>query len=259
MPENRDEFIKRRVARQKKIRKRRLRILFVVLVILALLIGAILSLTVFFKIKNVTATGSKLYKENKIIAACDISTEDNLFLISEEAVLKRVKSQLPYIETVKFKRTLPDTLNITVTDAEEFYTVLKNSKYYTVSRSGYVLKAEYKKNENLLSVNGADITAKIGEKIIYKTESDNQLIDEIIEILDNEKITLQSIDFSNRADIILEVDKRFKVRLGANINTQGKIKQLSAMIEKIPENEKGIINLSMWSLDNKKGTFVAEN
>lgn len=259
MPENRDEFIKRRVARQKKIRKRRLKLLFLTFVILALLIGIILSLTVFFKIKNVTATGSKLYSESKIVAACDINTDDNLFLVSEKALLKRVRKALPYVEEVKLKRVLPDTLKVTVTDAEEFYTVYKNSKFYTVSQSGYVLKEGYKASEGLLSVIGADFTAQVGEKIVFETENDFQLINEIIEILEAEKISLQGIDFTNRADIILKVDNRFTVRLGANINTQGKINQLSAMIKKISAEEKGTINLSMWTLDNKKGTFVAEN
>ena len=259
MPEKRDEFIKKRVERQKKIRKRRLKILFAVILVLALLIGVTLSLTVFFKIEVVGAEGSALYTESEILSAAQISYEENLFLISEEETLKRLKPTLPYIEKLEFDRILPNTLKIKVTDAEEFYCIEENETYYSVSISGNVLKAESTVNENLFIIKGCEFSAEIGKKIQFAVDTDYALIEEIINLINKENLSLQYIDLSNRADVLLGVDNRFTVRLGANINLQEKIKQLSAIIAEIPGGETGIINLSMWSFDNKKGTFVAEN
>lgn len=259
MPKNHDEFIKKRVERQKKIRRRRLKILLVFLLVLALLIGAVLSLTVFFKIKNVTADGAGIYSGAEIVKAADISPEQNLFLISENEVLPKIKQELPYVEGVEFERILPDTLNISVTYATEFYCIFADDVYYTVSEMGYVLKTATEPNENLILVKGCEFEASVGSKIKFVNEEDYELVYELHSLLKKQEIKLQYIDLSNRADILLGVDNRFTVRLGAYINVDGKIKQLAAIIEQIPEVQKGTINLSMWSLDNKKGTFVAEN
>ena len=51
--QERDEFLRKRAERQRKIIKRRIRITFFIFIFLLICVGAILSLTVFFPIKNI--------------------------------------------------------------------------------------------------------------------------------------------------------------------------------------------------------------
>ena len=74
----RDEFLKKRAERQRKIRKRRLKLMLLLFVVAALCTGVVLSLTVLFPIKDITATGSKIYTEKEIVKYSGISLEDNL-------------------------------------------------------------------------------------------------------------------------------------------------------------------------------------
>ena len=52
-----DEFLKKRKARQRRIRKRRMIIGFSLLIVVLAAVGVILSLTVLFPINNITAKG----------------------------------------------------------------------------------------------------------------------------------------------------------------------------------------------------------
>ena len=116
----RDEFIRKRQERQKKIRKRRIRAFFILFILTALCFGAVLCLTVFFPIEKVVIKGSKIYSVDEIFKNSDIESGDNLFVVSRSKTEQNLKSKLPYIESITFKRELPGTLNITVKDATEF-------------------------------------------------------------------------------------------------------------------------------------------
>ena len=100
----RDDFARKRAERQRKIRKRRLTAFFVFLVILMLCVGVVLSFTVFFPIKNITVTGSKIYSSEEIIKISGIEAGDNLFAVNENSAENQLKKNLPYIESIKFNR-----------------------------------------------------------------------------------------------------------------------------------------------------------
>ena len=110
-----DEFLRKRKARQRKIRRRRIKVL---LFVLAVGVGVILSLTVFFKIESISASGSSKYSAEQIIAATGIKKGDNLFISSVNE--EKLKTKLPYIEKVTVKRKLPGTYTLKVTDAAEY-------------------------------------------------------------------------------------------------------------------------------------------
>ena len=67
--------------RRKKRKKRRLITGFVIFMITAISVAAVLSVTVLFPIKIVKATGSKLYTEKQIVKSSGISEDNNLFTL----------------------------------------------------------------------------------------------------------------------------------------------------------------------------------
>ena len=252
----RDEFIRRRVERQRKLRKRRLTVFFIFLIITLLCIGTALSLTVFFPIESLTASGSAVYKSEQIIEVSGIKKGDNLFVISKSDVLDKLKSKLPYIETVELERQLPGSLKIKVTDADEYACVLSENKYYTVSKSGWVLKVSNAAVDNIFEIRGADVKCEVGSQLVFKREEDSELIDRISAAFKQNGIAINFIDISNEVDILIGADGRFTVSLGTSNYTEEKIKHLAGMIEKIPSESEGKINLSMWTTDNTSATFI---
>lgn len=248
---------KRRAIRQKKARRRRLKITFIVFLIMALITLVIMCFTVFFPIKRINVSGSKLYSNGQIIKASKLTTDDNLFAISEDSIEQNIRKALPYIDEVELKRTFPDAVILTVKDAKEFAYFVSGDKYYILSEKGYVLKQQSEKPDSIFEIATSGIDGKLGENVKYKNNREQELLQNILVELKNQEISIDKIDVSNALNITLKVEGRFSVILGNNEYIEEKIAHLAGMIRSIPDR-KGKINLSMWTPTNSQGSFVEE-
>ena len=77
-PMTRQERRKKQNKRRRLKRSVRRALAVIGLVLLAVAIVAVLCLTVFFKIENITVTGSKVYDTEKVLSVCTIETGENL-------------------------------------------------------------------------------------------------------------------------------------------------------------------------------------
>lgn len=254
-----DEFLRKRKERQKKIRKRRLLISFIVLLIFSLITAVILSLTVLFPIKKIIITGSKVYNTNQLTSAFEEIKGDNIFAVSKKATIEKIKKELPFVEDIAFERALPDTLKIIVTDAKEYACYEIDGKLFTVSQSGWVLASYDQLPQNVFKVIAKVVKCKVGTQIELKNEDDAQLIDKISQILQNNKLDIDYIDITNSINLKIGVEKRFDVDYGTLNFLEEKTKHLKSMTQNIPQNKCGNINLSMWNNQNTQGTFVEKD
>ncbi len=219
-------------------------------------IGITLSLTVFFSIENIKVTGSNIYSAEEIVKHSGITEGDNLFTVSRKQAEDLLKGTLPYVETVEFKRELPGTLTVKVTDAEEFACYNINGRFYTVSGSGWVLKETSEKPQNLVDIVVSDAECEVGGEITFTDDRPPDIIDEILNSLSEVGLTANQIDVSDKIAISVKVEGRFNVYLGTSNNIYEKIRHLNGMIESIAPEKSGDINLSMWTSSNTKGTFI---
>ncbi len=249
---------KRRAARQKKARRRRLKIAFVFFLIIALITLAIMCFTVFFPIKRINVSGSEIYSKSEIIKASQLTTDDNLFVVSEEEVEKNIRNKLPYVDSIKLKRVFPDAIILTVTDAKEYAYYQSGDQFFILSENGYILKEQDETPENVFQIVTSGIEGKESQKAIYNNSAEEQLVNTLITALQQKNIKIDKIDVSNILELSLEVEGRFTVVLGTTDYTEEKIAHLGSMIESIPDR-KGKINLSMWTPTNSQGSFVEED
>lgn len=254
-----DEYARKRALRRRKIRKRRITAFLIFFIILLLCVGAVLSFTVFFPIENISASGSKIYTAEQIIKISGVEKGDNLFAVSKKSTEKQLKKVLPYVDNIEFERTLPDSLNIKVKDAQEFACYKIGKAYYTVSENGWVLKKDTEKNDKLITVLAKGVKCKVGSEITFEDENQKLLVETISQALKGQNINVDIIDVTNNVELSAKVENRFEVNFGTSNDLLEKIRHLSGMIKEIPEGKGGKINLSMWTSDNTRGTFVAEN
>ena len=155
----------RQERRKKQNKRRRLkhsvrRALAVIgLVLLAVAIVAVLCLTVFFKIENITVTGSKVYDTEKVLSVCTIETGENLFLADTDKAAQQLQQALPYVYSAKIKRKLPGTVQIQVTDAAPAYAVKNKDKTYTLMDE----VVQKKPKESILIQKANLKSAKVGQ------------------------------------------------------------------------------------------------
>lgn len=250
-----DEFLRKRKARQRRIRRRRILIGLIVLIFLLITAGAALSLTVFFPIETITAKGSVKYTAEQIIASSGINKGDNLFTASVK--LDEMRERLPYIESVKLSRSLPDSLTLTVTDAADYVCYYTEERYFTVSESGYVLDSRDEMPQNLTLITALGVKCDLGKRLAFSDERTEKLITQIINCAAENGLNLNSIDLSDELSLTVKAESRFIVNLGTSNYLPNKFAHLAGMIKNIDEGKTGRINLSMWTSGNTEGTFVA--
>ncbi len=246
-----------REMRRKKRRKRRLLVGFLVFMFTALSVAAVLSITILFPVKTVKAKGSKLYSEKQIIKSSGITEENNLFTLSSEAVTENLVRNLPYVDSVELKRELPDTITIIVKDATEYACVFVDDVYYVISRGGRVINAYTEQPENTFLIEGCSTKCKVGQIAQFDDENNKKIIFDLARELEKENVFINKINISDKYNILLTVEGRFNVILGSETNAENKIAQLGSMIENMDKNATGKIDLSIWTEENRKGSFVA--
>ncbi len=254
-----DEFLQRRKERQKRARKRRLIAWFIFLIILLLIVGAVLSLTVFFPIKKLTFTGSKIYTPQQIKVASDIDLGDNLFYISKNDILNKLKKKLPFIEDIKIERILPDTLKVSVTDAKRHTCYQVKENFYTVSKDGWVLEKTLEKSEDLILVIADNIVCKVGNAVEFKEEKSKQQIDNLIELLNTYNLSIDYINATEYINLTAGVEGRFEVIFGSDAALEYKVKYLNTAIAELENSIKGTFDLSMLNEQKQQGIFRQNN
>lgn len=255
-PQQRDEFIRKRIERQKKIKKRRLVIALFFTIILLIMVGVTLSLTVFFPIEEISVYGSKIYSAEQIVASSGIDLGENLFTVMQNDVEATLRKSLPYIESVKLSRKLPGRINITVTDAKEFACYSVKNKYYVVSKSGYVLNTYDSVPQGLFEIKTDNVECKVGSQIKFKDEKTSKIVENLIDYFSADSIKINYIDVNDALSITAMVEDRFSVSFGTSNSLENKVKHLKGMIDKIQLSKTGKINLSMWTQSKSEGTFI---
>ncbi len=256
MSNEREEAIKRRQARKRKIRRRRIRTAFITFIILSLIVGVVLCFTVLFPIKNISASGSKLYTAEQLISSSGIKNEDNLLLVNEDKVLEKIRETLHFVDSIKIEKKLPDSLSIVATDAKEYACFKNENSYYTVSKSGYLLKSYEEIPDNTFLIVTDIEKAVLGEQIILKDSNSAELLKTMVNSLEKNGIPINYIDVSDNLNLEIKVCGRFIVNLGTHTNLEKKILHLSGMVDGIDKTKTGRINLSMWTSSKTEGSFV---
>ncbi len=234
-------------------RKNRRIVFLLSFVLIAVALICSLSLTVLFKTKNVIAEGSNFYTAEEILSAAAITNEDNLFLLNEENILKRIQNKLPFIESVTLKRKLPDTVFITANDVTVFLQ-FKNNDNVVLCDTSYRIIPDTNENINLVIVCDWNLD-KSGGYIELKEEN-LAFIENLLQTLSKSNLKISTLDISDLDNIKMIVEGRFEVDFGNQYDFSGKFSQLVAMVNNIDSEKTGRINLSEWSKDNTKGYFV---
>ena len=116
-----------------------MRIFYIALILLVVIIGVILSFTVFFHVSRVEVRGYSVYAEDLVVDSSGIHTGDNLFLINRGKVKEHIVQKLPYIGDVTVKISLPNKIVITVFETSAVSVVQSGNNLVLLNENGKVL------------------------------------------------------------------------------------------------------------------------
>ena len=144
-PQNR--INKQKEMEQKKIKRRRKKIIITLFIAIIIGIVAYFSMSPTFKIQTVTINGNTQLSKEKIMEIADIKIGDNIF--SKIGIVLKVKlKQNGAIEDAKINKIYPNRIDIEITErSKRFQIQTESGKYIGIDEQGYVLGIDSEKAE----------------------------------------------------------------------------------------------------------------
>ncbi|MBQ6801819.1 MAG: FtsQ-type POTRA domain-containing protein, partial [Oscillospiraceae bacterium] len=176
-----NRFVDNAKKKQRKARKRRKITPFLIVVSLFILAAAVyLCLTMLFNVDRIIIEGNTLYEERELIETSGIEKGENLFEVDTAYAENKLYSVFNYVEAVEVKRSFPNAVTITITEAEPFSVIEEADGYTLVSAGGKVLERGLEEVPyGLLSVRGLST--------ITSTEDDVKRMDLMQSIINSMK------------------------------------------------------------------------
>ena len=118
-----------------------------------IIVGAVYAiLSPIFNIKQINVSGNSKISSSEIISLSGLENEQNMFKYKMSDARERIKENA-YIDTVKIKRNIPDSVNIEVTERQASFAIAYANAYALISSQGYILEIS-KQNSDLPILTG---------------------------------------------------------------------------------------------------------
>ncbi len=229
--------------KQQEIARRKRKIIFRLikwtsLVVLLIGGGIYFLLSSFFNVRSIVISGNEKISQETIISLSGIELEQNTFKISKSKVEQAIKTNA-YIDSVKIKRKLPETIEIQVVERKPAYMLTLGNAYVYMNTQGYLLEISQEKLQAPIITGVLTLEDQIQEGNRLCTE-DLQKLSSVIQIMDSANNNdigklITKINISDKQDYILELKSEKKnVHVGDTSNLSTKM----LYIKKVLQNEK---------------------
>lgn len=229
-------------------RRRRRNMVTTGIFLVAVLVGFVLSVTVLFPIKSFRVDGDTIYTEEEFITAFGHTEGENIFRFSMTKSEDIMMQNLPYLESIKIRRSLPSTVVFIAEPAVETYYIQTETQIIVLSANFKVLRIADTPPENTCRIIGAEDIAvgTPGNMLKLTSEDTGALLETVVSHL---KTWLPAgvtyIDISSPLEITLIYENRFLVKLGTVNNIDYKLEMLSATLNtQIGAEEAGSLDAS---------------
>ena len=184
------------------------------------------ALSLFFKAEQIFVTGTSRYSQQQVLQASGIRQGGNLFLLNKHQAAASITEQLPYVESVRIRRQLPNALHIEITECAHPLALEQDGAVWLLNGSGKLIdKLQPGQGESYPLVTGLALTSPQLNWLAVPDNTDKwdtlrqlwqQLLSkdmagsvQSIDLEDPSRITLRYLD---RFDVVLKKDDDFDYR-----------------------------------------------
>lgn len=224
---------------------------FILILLVACLGGAGIIFSPIFAVQTIDVTEMEQYSQDEICDMIALRKGTNIFLYDKNQATE-ILNQNHYIEYAEIIAELPNTLHININERKVRGYVPYAGSYLYIDEYGRVLDIQDEMKKALPVVYGLQFDQfRLGELLDTKNkESFNVvvLISQMItkyELLSNH-INAMKIDVTDPQNIIANINQ-VEIRFGSVENCEQKMAYLSQILDKIPENDRGVLDLSDMS------------
>ena len=236
---------------KKKKSKRTSSALYAPMSFLIILAALIFGMSVFFRVAGIEVSGNEFYSDEEIIEASGIEEGDNLFFINRITAITRIRARLPYVESAAIRRSLPNRLEIEVSESSAIAWVNTDAGPWAIDRGCKLLSAiDEAESATLIEVVGLEAIAPQSGEFIAPGEGETPKVSFLADILRQISLlgmsgSVSSVDVSDASSPSVWYLDRFRVRLGSNENLEYKFQLLRSAVAKLKPGDSGTLDLSI--------------
>ncbi len=233
---------------------------FVTMMLISIMV--VLSLTVFFKVSDITVSGkSEHYSSEQITTASGIFVGNNLFLIDADSAENRIKSQLPYVTDVTVEKKFPSSIVINIKEKGPDRVYNLNGKYaLAVGEKIMEIVDEYPEGYIYYNIPVKQADEGSNVKLDSEIKEVYTALGKAISESGLENIT--AISFTGKVDIKLIYDNRLLLEVGTTENIKEKLASAEQVINSVTtkygDQIEGTINLKYLVDDSTETYFTQE-
>ncbi|MHB1151538.1 MAG: cell division protein FtsQ/DivIB [Eubacteriales bacterium] len=239
----------REINRIRQTRRTMFSLLFAAVVCIIFAVGCV---SLFFKVSTVLVEGVTGYDKDAIRDASGILQDQNLYALDKAAIEKSVITNYPYIRNVRVDRRIPTTVALIVEEDEPHYYFELAGEYFVLSDTLRVM--EYTEDvaellirkPNIIKLNTQRIIyAVVGRQIKFENSDYFEYAQEMLATFLGSELSdkISIIDFSDKFNIFIMYDGRFKIEFGNIENIAIKIDFASRILNSFDSTYSGTINV----------------
>ena len=280
----------RRVTHAEQLRRRRRRaMLGMLLVLVALIVGTVLSINLLFKVTDFrventdgsTPANTGVYTEEQIIELLGISEGDSLFGFSKKEKSQFLLSNLPYLDVADVGTQMPGTVVVKVQPATERFMMEYGGQWLVLSEHLKVLRSSETQPEGLIWLEAnipegqattpgtfLSLQAQAEEQATAETSHIpvQDILDQIMKELDANGILdgVSVVDVTDTSELNFLYQGRVSVTLGTANNLDYKIRFAATLILDVDgtgltASDRGTLDVSRQLEDgNIEATFNSD-
>ena len=144
--------------------------------------GAIVAaLSLFFKADQIFVTGTSRYSQQQVLQASGIRQGGNLFLLNKHQAAAAITDQLPYVESVRIRRQLPNALRIEITECTHPLALEQDGALWLLNGNGKLIdKLQPGQGESCPLVTGLTLTSpQLGQLAVPENQDKWDLLQQL--------------------------------------------------------------------------------
>lgn len=253
------------------------RLLLQLATVVAVVLAFTFGISIFFKVEVVTVSGAQKYTAWQIREASGIAEGDNLLSFGKAKAGGRIKTELPYVDTVRFGIKLPDTVNIEIKEFDVLYSIKDESDgWWLITSDGEIVdSANNATAGEYTSILGVKLAApeRDAQAVAYEqppAETSVEGVTAPVTVKASEQLTAAlsivqyleangivgdavSVDVTDISNIELWYGKQYQVKLGDTSQLGYKVSAMQKAISQLSDYHMGQLDVSFTYWPNEVG------
>ena len=266
------------------------RLLIQLVAVLAIAFALTMGLSVFFKVETVMVYGNKAYSAWTVQEAAGLEGGENLLSFGRAKACGKIKTNLPYVKSVRIGITLPDTVNIYIEEHDVSYAIRTiDETWWLITSSGKVVEqidggeaAAHTKilgvyldapepgqparaletvlMEETETVDPQVATETTASPVVVTGASQLNAALQILVAMERNDIVgdVASVNVENLTDIVLWYGVRYQVNLGDTSQIEKKISYMNQAVAQLSDYQIGVLDVSFVTWPDQVGFTPAE-